>query len=600
MAAFVLFAFIALMASYQHPASFLIWDAFMALITFFLVRQLAVVPEVADGLMLVLLASTATSAVLSLARPVGIDVPMLAETPPHLLPLIVLCLPLVFVLSSYGWRAGGWNRLIPVSAIVLIVAGGFAVKPLLDTAGERYVGYRAGLGLAQEYPLLGGGPGSFVGAGLPHVPSDAVVPLTASHSAWMELIGAAGIPFTLLIVITLAMFVRQVRKPEPANDETSESDVRWDLYIGGMVGLLLAFGLIQTDLPRQLGVQSLFDGAIIAGVRALIWFASLALFEGLILRSRAITQSLMIGVIGVAILGSVTEAVMWPAVLQPVMVFVALALNRSQPVPKSERKLDAIPSWWLAPTSLMLVTWFGIQALFPATQTADAIHRVRAVLPRANEDRSWVTKVRAIDRPQIAEQAEAIWVAGIVRPLARAATWDPNNVALILELLRATEVQWELNIAAASVAVPGAEKAIKKALDDATKLAPFLEELANRVIRLDPQSVEGYLAGYNAMLTFARQSKLNRAERLAKAEEWFRAILARDPRREVELRYRMVETRFAVNDQQQEAVQLSIALLKLDRRTTDERYRLTEPQRTQVLKWLNDPIPAVLEELLRE
>jgi len=62
----------------------------------------------------------------------------------------------------------------------------------------------------------------------------------------------------------------------------------------------------------------------------------------------------------------------------------------------------------------------------------------------------------------------------------------------------------------------------------------------------------------------------------------------------------MVETRFAVNDQQQEAVQLSIALLKLDRRTTDERYRLTEPQRTQVLKWLNDPIPAVLEELLRE
>jgi len=563
------------MAPYQHPAGFVVWDALTAFVAFYLVRQLAREPAVGDGLIPVLLATAFTSTMLALPGAVGWAVPgAIAQPPTYLFPLLLLTLPVGCVLGGYGLRAGGWNRLIVVAVLAMAVVGGMALVPPFLADADRFGDPWPAMAVMQSNALFGSGPGNFA----------AVANEPSAHSAWLHLGATCGVPMLAVLLAALGVFAAETRSPREAEMSEPDAGVRWDLYAGGMAGLLLGFALVMTDKPRSTGVQSLLDGGIVAITRALLWFASLALFEGVFVSGRGVTRSLVVGVVLVAAGAAFSDAALLPAVMLPVSAVAALAVNRSKPVPEASA-VGAVTRWWLAPTALVLVLAFALLSWFPATNTARAVHVARARVSDFRTEADWVGKVLAKDRRAMAGRAEAMLVSGVITPLTEAWRYDSGNAALLAEWSRWVLVQWELHLAAATG--PGAERKLEQAAD----IAKFVDGANRRAIKFDPQNAERYADAFASMVTLARESKAKRVERLARAEELLTEATRRDGAREARMRYELLAARFHFADaaQQAEASKGAIALLKLDRAAVGERYKLTESQRRQVEAWLGGP-----------
>jgi len=533
---------------YAHPAWYVVWELIAGFLLYWLTRQLADEPAMGDGLLRIVLASVVSSTMLAAGKPLGFPVvESIAEPPPQLLGLLILVIPLGLLLIVYGWLARGWSRLIVLPVALMATA-------LLMLANQSLT--------MQPEPL--------------------------QWPLW--LLGLCTLP---IVGLLLAMVPSRI---PPAIEELPTE--RWDLYLGGMSGLLFGFFLLATDKPRLTGTTSMIDAGMVAGVRAMFWFGAVALFEGVSLRGRAVTATLLSGTLAVTAASFFLTGMINLAVWQPWLVWAALTVNRLHPVSPVTAPVGIVRAWWLAPIATVVFFAFTLNALSPARQTAAALHRARVLFPEF-EDRLVVMKrTQARLRVQAAQAAESYLVLNIVRPLTAASQYDPGNAPLLRELLVRVRDQWELAVLLGSI--PGT--AAKKAQQETVELSVQLEDLMQRIATVEPNNSDGHELIFDTMLTFIRTSKSNRGKRFARAEEAMNQVIALDPQRELDLRFRMLEGRFGVNDFEQlnEGIQECIRLLRREQALSAEGQKLTDVQRAQVMKWLGDPNQALLDALMME
>src|SRR5687768_5895582 len=98
----------------------------------------------------------------------------------------------------------------------------------------------------------------------------------------------------------------------PAADAPPEA-VRWEYYLGGMVGLVLAFALRAGTLP----VGDLTSETIAAGVGSMVWFAAFGLYERLASSTTDRVAALTLGVVSLAVALLDSPGFTFPAVAGP-------------------------------------------------------------------------------------------------------------------------------------------------------------------------------------------------------------------------------------------------------------------------------------------
>jgi hypothetical protein len=260
----------------------------------------------------------------------------------------------------------------------------------------------------------------------------------------------------------------------------AERPVRWEFYLGGTVGVLLAFVLRAGGLPAD----EILGEAVAAVVRAVAWFAAFALFERLAWPERGRVLALTAGVASLLLYLSVAGGISWPAVAGPLWVAVGLALaHLGRPaLPWLSRQRAAR----LLPLPVLLATALGYFA-FLFYPVADAAALTQRALRSAGyfaehykkPEKEWPKRWRPDDHLKRA----------VLGPLRQAESEDPGNARLDVYLAEWHGQLWGVLAAGDPQADPELSRAALR--------------WASRAQRLNPQGLEGYLAEYQARRRFA-------------------------------------------------------------------------------------------------
>src|SRR5262249_41576862 len=130
--------------------------------------------------------------------------------------------------------------------------------------------------MVREHWLLGVGPGNF-GRHYPrYMTAAAFEKVQDPHNFALEIWATCGILTLVALLATLGLFFRRTlhsvltapeRIADPRSSNPQSQLIRWDLYLGGMAGLILGFLLRAGDLS----MDELVPEGIISGLRSLIW-----------------------------------------------------------------------------------------------------------------------------------------------------------------------------------------------------------------------------------------------------------------------------------------------------------------------------------------
>ena len=153
-----------------------------------------------------------------------------------------------------------------------------------------------------------------------------------------------GVFALIALLITLGMCFRRTwpvfQNPRSASiaepPETSGSNpwMRWEFYLGGMIGLVLGFVL------RALGQspdEILLEG-ILSACRSIIWFAAFGLFYSIPWSGPSRPLAVAAGLAALLLNLLVSGGIAMPSVAQPLWVMAALALNSIDPAPPAARR----------------------------------------------------------------------------------------------------------------------------------------------------------------------------------------------------------------------------------------------------------------------
>jgi O-antigen ligase len=471
------------------------------------------------------------------------------------------------------------------------------------TAAYRLDYWRATWRMIAEHPWLGVGPGNFAAAYTRYLPAGAAESIRDPHNFALELWATCGVFALLALLAALGVFFVQAirafsRAPEasapPAAALASgarlngDEPVRWELYAGGMLGLLLGFVLrVQESVP-----EAILAEALNAGLRSVVWFAAFALFERVAWTDRGRAAALTAGVAALLLNLSVNGGIGFPSVVGPLLVCMALALAALRPAPVAwvgrQRWLRAFPVPVLVGVSLVYLVF----VFFPVTGSASAARRALGYGLAFFED---------MDRPagerRITEPAE--FMRNNVLGLLREAVQDDPDSARTHILLAG----WYGR--AYRIFAPHDDRTAQRALEE-TGLAQ----------QLDPEGRAGYQAEYQLRLDFAEfmrqvQAKEEEArdkekDSKRKAEHARRVAMLNIKARE---QYRLAAAallRYLPNDPNDPRLRFDVArgliqggeeakgrqeageALRLDEAAAEGARRLSAPQRVQIRQWLGE------------
>src|SRR5260370_36909683 len=103
--------------------------------------------------------------------------------------------------------------------------------------------------------------------------------------------------------------------------------MRWEFYVGGMVGLVLGFVLRALDQsPDEILLEGTFSAC-----RSIIWFAAFALFYSIPWPGASRPLALSAGMVALLLNLLVSGGIAMPSVAQHFWVMAALALNSIDP-----------------------------------------------------------------------------------------------------------------------------------------------------------------------------------------------------------------------------------------------------------------------------
>lgn len=288
---------------------------------------------------------------------------------------------------SGGWKGGlvlavGW-------ALTLIYVFRFAGVLYPAETSFRDV-WPTSWRLIEEHFWLGVGPAQFIYYYPRYMTESNGIKAAQSGNAFLDLMASVGVFGGLALVMLVVSLTRSllryrlvvatatqsqgqgVTQAAPVSPPTAGLTL-WEFYLGGMIGLILAFVYKAGVSPGEEIIQE----AITAGIRAIVWFAAYGLFETIAWSTGEFLNSLMTGIFAMFLLLMVQPGFEYPSVAALLFACVALVLCVIRPEPNAFLGKMGGFSLLLAP--LLLGTAFGFFALvfYPASVSNNTMKRAK-------------------------------------------------------------------------------------------------------------------------------------------------------------------------------------------------------------------------------
>jgi hypothetical protein len=474
-------------------------------------------------------------------------------------------------------------------------------RMISDQLGER----AGNVGRAQFW--LGVGPGNFGRHYPAYVASPAAERVAQPDNFFLETLATVGFFGAAALMIAIVGFVRRVWPEirrgwpqteeadlphEPAMPEVSAAPsrrrTRWEFYIGGIVGLTLAFLLG----PSGSSTDEMIRLAGVAAVRSVVWFGAFALLEAIPWTERRTLLALAAGVFAgfLCLLGS--GGFFYPSLAQPLWIMAALALNatpESRPIEFGGRFGLVLP----VPILVVLCWIHLLVVVVPLGGTARPVYRARLAYPAWLEtvEPRWREVVNSAATPsekfKAALGAENFLQQLILKPLQEAVDSQPGDPNAQLEL-----AYWRAQARELFVPIRDVLDQPERAKLERQRAKYSLKEV-DRAIEaaraVDPVGKSSYWVASQLWLRFAREAGLSQreqAERYLHAAHHLIRLIERDPA-DVRARYRLAET--LIKGGSSEMVALGQEHAREALRLAGVKPVLTPAERQQLEEWSKPP-----------
>jgi hypothetical protein len=518
-------------------------------------------------------------------------------------------------LAVYYWRAWWrWKVWLLAGFAVLGVlcfaasrtsVGAKAVGKATESFALRNDYWRATWNMIADHPWLGVGPGNFGRHYTRYMLPSAFETIRDPHNFALELWSTSGVFAMLALLATLGVFFHRVsgewlvvsrgvasgKKPQGETHPTTGRSLltthhsplatRWDLYIGGMAGLLLGFLLRAGDLSLDV----LPTEAVLSGVRSIVWLAVFALLEGIPWTGPSRTLALVAGVTALLLNLCISGGIAWPSVAQPLWAVAALALLST---PQSalhypSRRYSVLSRALPLPILAGVAVVYLLLVFWPVTRSVS--YQAEAWGHYGNDPglAGWRNVMAPRWRAQMAEagfdkgkatrDADLYLTRNILSPLLFAVREDPSDSKPPIELARWYLEEWGLFAALEQNQL--AAESIKRAVAS-----------AKRAQLIDRDNKEAFAREYEVYRQLAERYPGRATEFLKNALAPLKKWVDLHPT-EAALQYQLAATLMQV-DNHVDARQHAAKALELDRLATSEDRHLTAAQRAQAEKWLKE------------
>jgi O-antigen ligase len=495
-------------------------------------------------------------------------------------------------------RRGGVKVGLPL-AVVLGAAFLWALRRsgMLDDEIQRWGEvWPAAWQMLSEHISVGAGPSQF-GLLYPRYQSETSgAPASTPGSTPLDLWADLGLPGVVafvavlgLVVLALVRWWRSAGTPlaPPAADAEETPDVvRWEYYLGGMIGLVLAFALRAGTLP--LG-DVVVTETVLAAIGSVGWFAAFGLYERLRFGVADRVAVLVMGIVALLVACLVNPGITFPSVLGPLCIALALLLAAVTPAPATWLGRQRLALFLPPPALIAGAFCYFAFVFYPATESMAAVRRARLA------GTSYLVELGK----QKLRDPQRVLTTQVIDPLRTAAGEDPGNVRIEVELSR-----WYVELWSRAPFEEGAK--------NPGTVAVAWAVLAQKTC---PPGPDGYLAEYRARIRMAailrdaakrlvEEAKKNKKlttearkrneevatglesrarNQCALAAEKLKEYLPNAPN-DPEVHFLLAHTLFEAGQQAEGRKQAELAR-HLDQLARQPRT-LTDPQRDQVNRWL--------------
>jgi len=334
-----------------------------------------------------------------------------------------ISLVLISAVALYLWHTFPAKRvwllaslvIVSVSAVMLWKTNSLAGIFKKESSGglsARIDYWKGTWKMIDQFPLLGVGPGNFGNSYARFMNENALEKIKDPHNFALELWSSAGIIALLLFITVIAiLFQRLVMHHENESAEQGYSDPipPWVCYLGGMLGLLIAFVLrVEYKPPSDLIQESI--GALL---RTAGWFIAIGVLENLHINKFWMRRILLAGLIAMLLNLCVSGSIIFASVMVPFWAVAALAWSTTF----SGSTIRGIKPAWVFPVVAGVTGIFMVGVFLPLanafTLGTQAIQngQLIATSPPDRKNDSKLVKLRTL----------------VLSPLQQASVLEPQN-----------------------------------------------------------------------------------------------------------------------------------------------------------------------------
>jgi hypothetical protein len=365
--------------------------------------------------------------------------------------------------------------------------------------------------------------------------------------------------------------------------------VRWEFYVGGTFGLVLGFVLRVVAAPPN----EVPDEAVAAGVRAFAWFGAFALYERVAWADAERVLALTAGALALVIALAGSDGVMFPSLMVPLGVVLALVLATVAPAPTPRLSRGGLAGGVVLTVLPAAAFAYFSFVFYPAAATDSA---TRASLAAG---RYLLNDLARPAKERLEEQPRELMLRRVISPLLRAERDDAGNSRTRAQLAWWYGVLWSLGpddrvvrtavtwARGAQVANPEAPDGYVAEYEVHRRAARVIGEMARKAEK-DARAPKGKLKDAQRAGLRRRAEQAQREQVLANLEAAFalERYVPRDPT-DAPLRFQLAEALFEAGKGEPAREQAAEAL-RLDRKATRPWRKLSDAQREQVAKWFKD------------
>jgi hypothetical protein len=502
--------------------------------------------------------------------------------------------------AAVRWRAH-WRRhlwavaagLAGVVVLVVVVARsipetGRFLQLARESMDKRLEYWAGSWRMIRTHVWLGVGPGNFGRLYPRYMAADALEKVQEPHNFALETWATCGLFALVALLAALALFFWKTRAawvaPEPATSEEGAKlgAPRWEFYVGGMLGLVLAFVLRVVGGMTQ--DEIIYEGAK-SGLGSLLWFAAFYWFEGTPWPGPSQVLALVAGVAALLINLCVSGGMFFPSVAQPLWIVAALALAPIATARTARRWVAiALPLPLVAAACYL---YFSTE-FYPVMRSSSFLSEAR-VGQRLWFDRfepGWRDELNVPNNQlRATDKASNLLNDLVLKPLEAAAEADPFDSYTRVQLAYWYGARWRLFTEVKQFGAEAQRQAVEKMLTDFKGRAFWNLEQAWKV---DPDGLDAYAVDYQLLKAIADAPGRAPQERNALYADIagiVRRMLERDPH-DAQLRYSLADILFSLGNGVDGRREARRALERDDRLRAHKGRGLNAKQRKQAEDWL--------------